>query len=450
MGRQYQAFTEDAAAALHSRWAVAIAVSILALIAVLPLALAIPNLVRSDDPLAVRIGVALGLLAFGLMALQIVIGSRLRLVSDPIGLGQLLGLHRLIGILVLALLLAHPLLVTVGHGKPELLNPFRAPWGVRVGQLALLLLIVHSVLAVFRTSFSIDYVVWRRIHRAAFLIFSLAFVHGFAEGDDLKRHAMQVLWVILLVGAGSLAFHAHFLKPRTLRQNRHRIMELIPETHNTTTLVLAPETGERFQYLPGQFMFLTPLEPNEPLEEHPFTISSSPAQRGVLTATIKSVGDFTAHIKDWRTGEHILVDGPHGKFSYLLHRHADRLVFIAAGVGITPLMSMIRFLRDTGDPRPIRLIYANQTETDIIFRDELEQMQNEIDLHVVHILSRPSEDWRGERGRVSREFLSRFIEEERGAAFYVCGPPLMMKSVAADLSVLQVPPDRIYSENFSL
>ena len=113
MGRQYQAFTEDAAAALHSLWAVALAVSILALVAVLPLALAIPNLVRSDDPLAVRIGVALALLAFGLMALQIVIGSRLRLVSDPIGLGQLLGLHRLIGILVLALLLAHPLLVTV-------------------------------------------------------------------------------------------------------------------------------------------------------------------------------------------------------------------------------------------------------------------------------------------------------------------------------------------------
>ena len=96
MGRQYQAFSEDAAAAVHSRWAVAITVSILALIALLPLALAIPNLVRSDDPLAVRIGVALGLLAFGLMALQIVIGSRLRLVSDPIGLGQLLGLHRLI------------------------------------------------------------------------------------------------------------------------------------------------------------------------------------------------------------------------------------------------------------------------------------------------------------------------------------------------------------------
>jgi predicted ferric reductase len=303
-----------------------------------------------------------------------------------------------------------------------------------VGQAALSWLILHSFLAVFRTRFSIDYVVWCRIHRAAYLIFALGFVHGFARGDDLKRHAMQTLWVLLLAGAGLLAFHAHFLRPRALRENRHRIRELISETHNTTTLVLAPETGERFHYLPGQFMFLTPLDPDLPLEEHPFTISSSPARRGVLCATIKSVGDFTAHIKHWQSGGHILVDGPHGKFSCLLHPHANRLVFVAGGVGITPMMSMIRFLWDTGDPRPIRLIDANQAEADLIFRDELEQMQNEIDLCVVHILSRPSVDWRG----------------ERGAASSVCGPPAMMKSVAANLRVLQIAPDRIYSEAFSL
>jgi len=450
MQKRNRAFEEDVASPLRSWWAGAAAVSILVLIALLPLALAIPNLVESDDPLAVRIGVALALLAFGLMALQIVIGSRLRLVCDPIGLGQLLRLHRLIGILVLALLLTHPLLVTIGHGKPQLLNPFRAPWGVRIGQAALLLLILHSFWAVFRTRFSMDYGVWRRIHRVAYLIFALGFLHGFAEGDDLKRHAMQVLWVLLLTGAGFLAFHAHFLRPRALRRNRHRIVELVHETHDTTTLVLAPESGRRFPYLPGQFIFLTPLNPNLPLEEHPFTISSSPTRRGILCVTIKSVGDFTAHVRNWRSGEHILVDGPHGKFSYLLHPSAARLVFIAAGVGITPLMSMMRFLLDTKDSRPIRLLYGNQTEADIIFRDELEQMQSEIGLRVVHVLSRPSPGWRGERGRISREFLSRFVEEERGAAYYVCGPPAMMKSVAEDLGVLQIPPARIYLEKFSL
>lgn len=442
-------FEEDVAARLQSRWTGAAAVSILALVAVLPLAIAVPNLAQSTDPLAVRIGVALALLAFGLLTVQIVMGSRLRLICDPIGLGQLLRAHRLTGILVPALLLAHSLLVTVGHGKAELLNPFLAPWGVRAGQAALLLLIVHSSLAVFRARLGIDYTVWRRIHRGAYLIFALGLVHGFVQGGDLKRHAMEVLWVLLLAGVGLLAFHAHLLRPRALRRNRYRIIECIPETHNTTTLVLAPERGERFHFLPGQFMFLTPLDPNFPLEEHPFTISSSPSQSDILCATIKSVGDFTARVKHWRSGEYILVDGPHGRFSYLLHPRADRLVFVAGGVGITPMMSMIRFLRDIGDPRPIRLIYANQTEGDIIFRDELEEMQNKMDLRVVHILSHPSADWRGERGRISCEFLSRFLEEERAAACYVCGPPAMMKSAAADLRAIQIKPSLIFAEKFS-
>jgi predicted ferric reductase len=437
-------------AARGSRPAMAAAVSILVLVALLPLALAIPNLAHSDDPLAVRVGVALGLLAFGLMALQILIGSRLRLVSDPIGLGQLLGLHRRIGILVLTLLLAHPLLVTLGAGKPELLNPLRNRWGVRVGEAALALLILHSVLAVFRPRFNLDYVVWRRIHRLAFLIYALGFVHGFAVGDDLKHLPMQALWVLLLAGAGLLAFHAHFLKPRALRQNRYRIVQLIAETHNATTIVLSPESGEPLHYLPGQFMFLMPLRPNLPLEEHPFTISSSPTQKGVLSVTIKSVGDFTAHVKDWQCGEHLLAEGPHGNFSCLLHPHAERLVFVAGGVGITPLMSMIRYLRDTRDPRPIRLIYANRTEADIIFRGELERMQDEIDLRVVHILSRPAADWRGERGRISREFLHRVIEDKGRIACYVCGPPSMMKSATAELRALQIALDRIYSEYFAL
>ena len=450
MPKQDQTFTDDISAALHSRWARATASSILLLIAVLPLSLAIPNLAHSDDPLAVRIGVALALLAFGLMALQIVIGSRLRLISNPLGLAQLLALHRLTGILVLTLLVAHPLLVTLGAGKPELLNPMRNPWGVRVGESALALLILHSVLAVFRNRFSLDYVVWRRIHRLAFLIFAMGFIHGFAVGDDLKQHAMQALWVFLLAGAGLLAFHAHFLKPRALLQNRYRIVELIPETRNATTLVLAPETGERFRYLPGQFMFLTPLAPNLPLEEHPFTIASSPARKGDLCVTIKSVGGFTAQVPHWKSGEHLLVDGPHGKFSYLLHPHADRLVFVAGGVGITPLMSMVRFLRDTGDPRPIRLIYLNRSEADIIFRDELERIQNEIDFRVVHILSQPSADWQGERGRISREVLGRFMEGERGASCYVCGPPAMMESAIAHLRALHIAPGRIYSERFAL
>lgn len=450
MPKSANTFAADVAVILPSRWVRTAAISSLALIALLPIAVAIPDIARSDDPLAAQIGAVFGLLAFGLMTLQIVIGSRPRVICDPIGLGQLLRVHRLTGVVVLALLLAHPLLVSLGRDKPELLNPLRAPWAVMLGQAALLLLIAHSVLAIFRTKFSIDYAVWRRIHRVAYLIFALGFAHGFVKGDDWKRHYAEALWVLILAGTSLLVFHARFIKPRVLHRTRHRITEIIRENHNTTTLVLTPEAGARFNYLPGQFMFLTPLRPNLPPEEHPFTISSSPTQPGILSATIKSVGDFTACVQHWQSGKHILVDGPHGKFSYLFHPHANRLVFVAGGVGITPMMSMLRFLRDTGDDRPVRLIYANRTEADILFRDELSRLESETHLRLTHLLSNPSVNWQGERGRISREFLSKFIDEERDATYYVCGPPALMKSIVADLQTLQIIPSRIHSETFSI
>lgn len=434
----------------YSRFVRTVTGASLVLVALLPFAGAVAGWSGSDENLVVRTGMAFALLAIGLMVLQIVIGARLRLISDPIGLGQLLQAHRLTGILALALLLVHPFLVSLGDQKPDLLNPLRAPWAVLLGHAALLLLILHSVLAMFRTKFNFDYVVWRRIHRGAYLIFALGLVHSFVQGDDLKRHFVQGLWVALLVGVGLVTFNAHFLRPRKLRQNRYRVEEVIPETHNTTTLSLLPEKGDRFRYLPGQFMFLTFLSPVLPIEEHPFTISSSPSQGERLSATIKSAGDFTAKIRRLRTGDHVLIDGPHGNFTFLAHSHSHRLVFIAGGVGITPLMSMLRFLRDTGDRRLVRLIYANRTEADIIFREELERMQAEINLRLIHVISRPSAAWKGESGRLSRELLAHLVENDREGAFYVCGPPALMNSTLTNLRSLGISPKRIHSENFSL
>jgi len=127
---------------------------------------------------------------------------------------------------------------------------------------------------------------------------------------------------------------------------------MIPETHDVTTLVLSPEHDSGFSYLPGQCMFLTPLSHEVPREEHPFIISSSPAVRKVISATIKASGEFTRQAGCLSQGDRVLVDGPYGNFSFLARSYTSRFVFIAGGVAVTPLMSMLRFLRDTSDKAP--------------------------------------------------------------------------------------------------
>jgi predicted ferric reductase len=197
-------------------------------------------------------------------------------------------------------------------------------------------------------------------------------------------------------------------------------------------------------------MFLTPLNSEIPREEHPFTISSSHAGKDYVSATIKISGDFTALVGRLQPGEPVLVDGPYGKFSFLAQPHPSHFVFIAAGVGITPLMSMLRSLREAGEKTPCLLIYGSRTDRDIIFKLELEKMESTMDLRVIHVLSQPSREWKGEKGRVGPDILRRHALRFRTAAFYVCGPPAMMGAVIRSLIALGVAADQIYYENFSL
>jgi ferredoxin-NADP reductase len=195
-------------------------------------------------------------------------------------------------------------------------------------------------------------------------------------------------------------------------------------------------------------MFLTLRRAAAPAEEHPFTISSSPSRTGSITATIKESGDFTRTIGLTRRGDRALVEGPFGRFSFL-HHPAERFLFISAGVGSTPLMSMLRFLSDTGDPRPVLYLCANRTEADIAFRDELGGLP--ATMKVVHILSQPRTTWGGVRGRLDeatlRELAGAWLN---GVAVFLCGPPAFMSSSRRSLRRLGVPRAHIHFERFTV
>ena len=110
-------------------------------------------------------------------------------------------------------------------------------------------------------------------------------------------------------------------------------------------------------------------------------------------------------------------------------------------------------MRDTQADKDVLLLYGNRTEADIVFRDELAAIEagEHPRLKVVHILSQPGDDWTGETGFVDREIIERFcLERLATQAFYICGPPVMMDSVAQALLALGVPSERIHHERFAL
>ena len=337
-----------------------------------------------------------------------------------------------------------------------LLIGLRVDWFIWPAKVALLLLLTNVFLSIRRVPLGITFEKWRQWHD--FLgptILLLVFLHSWYAGEDLTKVPLQALWVGLLALGICLFSYHRLIRPWWLSRHPYRIVEVRQETPKVWTLKFAPPSGEkRFDFLPGQFQFVTLLRGEGlPVEEHHFTISSSPAEPDFHTSTIKASGDFTATIGQTRVGDLAVVHAPFGRFSYLVHPEAKDLVFIAGGIGITPLMSNLRHMHDTGADRRVLLLYSNKSEADIVFKEELDGMAGgeKPNLQVVHILTHPSSAWQGETGRLDREKLQRHCGAHLAhSTFLLCCPPPMIQSLVAILNDLGVPTSRISYEYFSL
>jgi predicted ferric reductase len=295
-----------------------------------------------------------------------------------------------------------------------------------------------------------SYETWRRLHNVLVLA-ALTAVFALALLAVPETGIRALLAVYFTAGVAAYVQH-RIIGPITRRKNLYRVDRVEPLARNVWNLTLKPPEGEaRFDFLPGQFQFLTFDRGRG--EEHPFTISSSPTQPGEHTATIKESGDFTRGIGRVRAGELLAVQAPFGRFSYLLHPDEKGIVFIAGGIGITPIMSMLRHMRDRAADKDVQLLYANNSEEDIVFRKELEALALEKAprLRVTHVLARPGEGWAGEQGRIDWPLIRKTLGGEIGTkAFYICGPPPMMSVLIATLIENGVPSRQVRSERFSL
>jgi predicted ferric reductase len=115
-------------------------------------------------------------------------------------------------------------------------------------------------------------------------------------------------------------------------------------------------------------------------------------------------------------------------------------------------MSMLRTLADWEDPRPLLLIFGNKNLEETTFREELEELEERLNLTVVHVPEEPPEDWEGESGFVDADLVRRHIDEEQieRRRFFVCGPNPMMDAVEEALDEVGVPNDRVLAERFDL
>ncbi len=399
------------------------------------------------------LSVGLGFCGLSMMGLQFVLTARFKEVKAPYGIDIVYFFHRQISYVILAFIISHPVLLFIFEpGNLELLNPITAPWAARLGVAAIILTILLVAFSVWRKKFRLEYDKWRIWHGVlAIAVMAFAMVHVEMRGYYLNTLWKQIFWGLFGVLWVAVLAWIRVIKPLLLMRKPYKVVMVSAERGNAWSMVLRPEGHSGFKFHPGQFAWLSVWDSPFKDHEHPFSISSSAENDKTLTFTIKELGDFTATIKNLKPEHTVYVDGPYGSFSIDRHPSAGKYVFIAGGVGITPIMSTLRTLADRGDKRPLTLIYANRDLDSMTFYDEIETLKTKLQLTVVPVLEKPSDDWTGERGYLNAEILSKYIPAERVQnrfEVFICGPGPMMDAVENALVQIGVPAGDFHSERF--
>jgi ferredoxin-NADP reductase len=224
-------------------------------------------------------------------------------------------------------------------------------------------------------------------------------------------------------------------------------------THDVKSFTFEPLVPGSFDFEPGQFVTLRLEIDGQPISRC-YTISSPPTRPHLMSITVKRVVD--GPVSNWLhdtvvPGTHVVVAAPLGAFT-LAESTAGKYLFLSAGSGITPLMSMTRTLYDLGSEADVVFVHSARTPADIIFRRELDAMASVMpNIRVHHVCEGeyPSERWNGLRGRLSRSMIEALVPDLVDRDTYLCGPAAYMASVRRILEDVGYDMGKHHEESFS-
>lgn len=402
-------------------------------------------------PVHQEIAAGLGMLAFAIILVEFVLSGRFKSVSAGTGMDVTMRVHQVMARTALAFAVLHPLFYQgTAAGGPRPWDATRqlsvttdfAP--LATGIAAYLLLPALVLAAVSRNALGYRYETWRLMHGlGALLIAGLLLHHTLGAGRYGAHPALGYLWAAMtVIAAGSLVY-VYAVEPLRQRRREWQVDSVTRLTPKQWQLRIAPNGHDGLTFRAGQFVWLNVGHSAFSLCENPFSISSAPAEGPELSFVIKELGDFTGSLGRIRPGTRAYLDGPHGTLT-VDNRSEPGIVLVAGGVGIAPMLGILRQNRAENDPREILVIYGNRLSEQIVHRDELTRAG------AVLVLSEPPPGWDGETGLVDAALLDRVLGPEQYAEwlFVLCGPAAMMDGVEDHLIARATPSHRILSERF--
>ena len=229
-----------------------------------------------------------------------------------------------------------------------------------------------------------------------------------------------------------------------IQEHKLKIIKIIDESPEVKTFrVQVP--NKDISFYAGQF-FMVRFEDSIKMHRA-YSIASSPEQKNYLDITMNLVAEFTHKLWKAEIGDILIFKGPYGKF-FFAEEMKKNLVLIGGGLGITPLMSIIRLCMDKKLKNKIKLIYSARTPVDIVYHEEIKQQKNQNpNMDYVVTITRPQQEynWQGRTGRIDLNLLKQNIEDI-DSLYFLCGSLIFVKSIIAMLESLGIKKEQIKTD----
>lgn len=390
-----------------------------------------------------------GIAALALLVVSAALACRVPGFDLPFGgLTKLWATHHRLGAAALFMVLAHPVLLSLSAATASLdaaaltLLPAGADWAMWLGWIALVATVVFLAPS-FAFFGEPEYQRWRWLHRLSALAVLGALAHTFLLARSLPPALSVAIWGVLAAAAlAAVAWRLIF--SRRAGRLHYTVAEITRPANNIVELSLRP-VERPLKFVAGQFVYLAPYDRQLVAgyaEEHPYTLSSAPGEQALRIA-IKDLGDASRAIQSIAPGSEVRIEGPYGDF-FPRHASADRELWIAGGIGITPFLGRLRDLAATQQSLDARLVYCVQDQGRAHFREELESLVDRVPgfALTLHYFFR--------EGPLETGFLATHCPDFVARRTYICGPDPLLERARSMLQRAGVARDQIITEEFTL
>jgi predicted ferric reductase len=399
---------------------------------------------------ATAAGQLTGLLGTYSVLLQLLLMARLPWLERYVGLDRLAIWHRWNGVLAVNLLVAHTALITIGYAASNhatlwaQTRDFISNYAdVLMAFAALVILIAIGITSARAARRRLRRETWYFVHLYAYLAVALGFAHQLAVGNDFVTDPIaRAWWVALYLVVITIVVTSRVIRPWRFNA-RHQISveSVAREAPGVVTIKLTGRQLGAIRAHPGQFFLWRFLTRDGWWKANPFSLSAAPTRKN-LRITVKDLGDTTHDLQTIRNGTRVFAEGPFGTFT-AHHRTGRPTLFIAGGIGITPIRAM---LDESSSITHCTLLYRVNRREDIVFAKELAEIASRRGVDVHYLIGVEIGD--DQTDQLGIPAIKRLVPDVTKRDCFVCGPPALIDAVRRRLHVIGVPDAFVHFEKF--